>query len=201
MGVSICQQSCSINNHGVTKQQLELLPLNLDSKCNKCQIQLVANQLKIKIQEATKICCILPDDPVSSSREQSSIYDRPEAQTPYLPYSNQESKQQSNQYIQLFGKDFTQSIKIQSQLVSSNNEDILQQFQQQQSGQSYPRFCNEENKQQIYSLQVVEDNLDDYLHFDWKNSKFQLISINEQNLLTKSNPTIPTKKQIRKQLQ
>ncbi|CAD8097935.1 unnamed protein product [Paramecium sonneborni] len=191
MGASICQQFGAINDHEMVKEQQDLQPQNFDYK---------TNQIQIKIQKAAKICLILPDDPASLSKDLSSNEDRPEAQTPYLPYSDQYNSKGELQYIQLLGKDFTESVKIQSQLVSSQNEDILQQFQQKQSKQSDPRFCNGENRHQILNLQIVEDNLDDYINYDWKKSKFQLISINDQNLFKKTNITKPTKKQIRKQL-
>ncbi|CAD8085446.1 unnamed protein product [Paramecium primaurelia] len=198
MGASICQQPCAINDQELIKEQLELQPKSFDSKRDRIQIQgqPIANQLQIKIQNASKLCYIHPDEP--PSQEYSSM-DAPEATTPCLPCRDQFNLKGEQQYIQLFNTEIIQSIKLQSQLVSSQNEDILQQFQQQQSNSSYPRFCNDEKGNKFLSMQIIDDNLDDYINYDWKNSKFQLISINDQNLLKKASSTRPKTKSQKKQ--
>ncbi|CAK86084.1 unnamed protein product (macronuclear) [Paramecium tetraurelia] len=70
------------------------------------------------------------------------------------------------------------------------------EFQEQQS--QYSKVCNDDNKQNLLKINVVEDNLDDYIFFDWKNTNFQLTSINEQNLLKKASSIRPTSKQVKK---
>ncbi|CAD8181642.1 unnamed protein product [Paramecium octaurelia] len=161
MGASICQQTCAINDRELVKEQLELQPKSLDSRreCSQVQDQPITDQLRINIQNSSHISYNLADQQQNQSKESSVSNDNPEAMTPWLPCG--QNNFNGEQYIQLLNTEIVQSIKLQSQLVSSQNGDILPilEFKQQQSNSSYPRFCNDEKGNKLLNMQIIDDNV------------------------------------------
>ncbi|CAK89156.1 unnamed protein product (macronuclear) [Paramecium tetraurelia] len=218
MGASICQQTCAINDRELVKEQVELQPKSLDSKreCSQIQDQPITDHLRINIQNSSQISYNLADQQQNQSKEYSNSNDIPEAMTPWLPWQNLLFY---NKWAEQFQRRIVYSIVkhrnclvyqiiiIISELskcryianVKFSQFTFRLEFKQQQSNSSYPRFCNDDKGNKLLNMQIIEDNLDDYINYDWKNSKFQLISINDQNLLKKASSTKPKTKLQKRQ--
>ncbi|CAD8172914.1 unnamed protein product [Paramecium octaurelia] len=203
MGVAVCKQENQSYGEEVIQENVQPNPMacanGLSSNLDGSNLTHPSLKKKIIAQVTGK----LPDDPINLSNNQSSILleEKQEPTTPALPTYDiiqQNGDIPNFQNIQLFTKEVFQSVKLNSsqKLVSSQPEKILQQFQEQQS--QYSKACNDDKRQSLLKINVVEDNLDDYIFFDWKNTNFQLTSINEQNLLKKASSTKPTSKQVKK---
>ncbi|CAD8080791.1 unnamed protein product [Paramecium sonneborni] len=155
----------------------------------------------LKKKQITQIKVTVPDDPINLSNNQSSILlsEKQEPTTSVFPNydTNQQGEINHYQNIQLFGREVQQSFKLNStqKLVSSLQEEVLQQFKEQNS--QYSKSQKDDKRQKLLNMNLVEDNLDDYIQYDWKNTKFQLISINDQNLLKKLNSAKTVTKQVK----
>ncbi|CAD8162244.1 unnamed protein product [Paramecium pentaurelia] len=205
MGAAVCKQQNQTYGEEIIQNQNDVQVNNMtfakeqSSKLDGSNLKHPSLQKKIITQVTEK----LPDDPINLSNNQSSILyeERQEPTTPALPTHDviqQNVQQQHFQKIYLLNKEEAQSVKMNStqKLVSSQQEEILQQFKEQTS--QYSKSCKDDNRQKLLNINLVEDNLDDYIYFDWKNSNFQLTNINEQNLLKKVSSAKVTSKQVKK---
>ncbi|CAD8066979.1 unnamed protein product [Paramecium primaurelia] len=205
MGAAVCKQGNQTYGEEIIQNQNDVQVNNMtfakeqSSKLDGSNLKHPSLQKKIITQVTEK----LPDDPINLSNNQSSILyeERQEPTTPALPTHDviqQNVQQQHFQKIYLLNKEEAQSVKMNStqKLVSSQQEEILQQFKEQTS--QYSKSYKDDNRQKLLNINLVEDNLDDYIYFDWKNSNFQLTNINEQNLLKKVSSAKVTSKQVKK---
>ncbi|CAD8151377.1 unnamed protein product [Paramecium octaurelia] len=205
MGATVCKQRQDNYGQEVIQDQNDVQINNItfakeqSSKLDRSSLKHPSLKKKIITQILEK----LPDDPINLSNNQSSIFqeEKQEPTTPALPtydVVNQNGEKQHFQNIQLIMKEVVQSIKMNStqKLVSSQQEEVLQQFKEQTS--QYSRSCKVDNRQKLLNMNLVEDNFDDYIYYDWKNSNLQLISVNDQNLLKKLSSAKPMSKQAKK---
>ncbi|CAD8087593.1 unnamed protein product [Paramecium sonneborni] len=201
MGGAVCKQGNQNYGEEVIQDSNDV-QLNNITFAKEQSSKLERSNLKhpsLKKKHITQIKVTVPDDPINLSNNLSSVCleDRPEPTTPALPTqdANQQGDIQHFQNIQLFGKEVVQSVKMNStqKLVSSQQEEVLQQFREQNS--QYSKSRKDDKRQKLLNMNLVEDNLDDYIYYDWKNPNFQLISINDQNLLKK----VSSAKQMPKQ--
>ncbi|CAD8184847.1 unnamed protein product [Paramecium pentaurelia] len=206
MGATVCKQR--LENYGQEViQDSNDVQINNITFAKEQSSKLERSNLKhpsLKKKIITQITEKLPDDPINLSNNQSSIFleERQEPTTPALPaydIVNQNGETQHFQNIQLL-KEVVQSVKMNStqKLVTSQQEEVLQQFKEQTS--QYSKSCKVDKRQKLLNMNLVEDNFDDYIYYDWKNTNFQLISINDQNLLKKVSSAKPMSKQVKKNL-
>ncbi|CAD8061403.1 unnamed protein product [Paramecium primaurelia] len=206
MGATVCKQR--LENYGQEViQDSNDVQINNITFAKEQSSKLERSNLKhpsLKKKIITQITEKLPDDPINLSNNQSSILqeERQEPTTPALPaydILNQNGETQHFQNIQLL-KEVVQSVKMNStqKLVTSQQEEVLQQFKEQTS--QYSKSCKVDKRQKLLNMNLVEDNFDDYIYYDWKNTNFQLISINDQNLLKKVSSAKPMSKQVKKNL-
>ncbi|CAK72929.1 unnamed protein product (macronuclear) [Paramecium tetraurelia] len=207
MGATVCKQRQDNYGQEVIQDQNDV-QINNITFAKEQSSKLDRSSLKhpsLKKKTITQILGKLPDDPINLSNNQSRTYYSCTSNLVKQCFQTQRCRQLEwrnttfPEYLVDYERGCTISkdeLNIETSLLSTRRSALILEFKEQTS--QYSKSCKVDKRQKLLNMILVEDNFDDYIYYDWKNSNLQLISVNDQNLLKKLSSAKPMSKQVKK---